>query len=309
MDWDDLRFVLAVGRERTLSAAARGLGVNHSTVFRRIGQIEARLGVRLFERHRDGYTPTVAGEEAVAVGERLEGQIDGLERRLAGRDTRPSGTVRVTTTDTLLIGALGPALGAFSAAHPAIVLEMAVGNPLLSLSRRDADVAIRPAASPPDTLVGRRLCTIASAIFASRAYLEQAPAPDLSADGLRGHRWVAPDDSLAHLASARWLRGTLPGVRPALRLNTLLGMAAAARAGVGLAVLPCFLGDPAVELRRLGPPLEALASELWLLTHRDLRHVARVRAFLDFMERALRPMRDLFEGRSPDHPSERSTAV
>jgi DNA-binding transcriptional LysR family regulator len=292
MIWDDLRLVLAVGRERTLSRAARTLGVNHSTVFRRIGQIEARLGVRLFERHRDGYTPTAAGEEAVRLGEQLEGQIDSLERQLAGRDTRPSGTLRVTTTDTLLVGVLGAPLAAFARAHPAIALEIAVANPLLSLSKRDADVAIRPVASPPETLVGRRLCAIASAIYGPCDYLQAAPA----LEDLGAHRWIAPDDSLAHLGSARWLRETLPGVRPALRVNTLLGMAVAARAGVGLAILPCFLGDPAVELQRLGPPLDALTSALWLLTHRDLRHVARVRAFLDFMDGALRPLRPLLEG-------------
>jgi DNA-binding transcriptional LysR family regulator len=292
MDWDDLRFVLAVGRERTLSAAARSLGVNHTTVFRRIGQIETGLGVRLFERHRDGYTPTAAGEEAVALGERLEGQIDGLERQLCGRDTRPSGLLRVTTTDTLLMGALGAPLAAFCRDHPAIALEVTAANPLASLSKRDADVAIRPAAAPPETLVGRRLCAIASAVYGATAYLEAAPATD----DLGAHRWIAPDDSLAHLAGARWLRTTLPAVRPALRVNSLLAMAAAARAGVGLAALPCFLGDSAPELKRIGPPLDALASELWLLTHRDLRHVARVRAFMDFMDRTLRPMRPLFEG-------------
>lgn len=297
MIWDDLRFVLAVGRERTLTAAANKLGVNHSTVFRRIGQIEAQLGVRLFERHRDGYTPTAAGEEAVRLGEQLEGQIDGLERNLGGRDTRPSGTVRVTTTDTLLMGALAAPLAAFRAAHPAITLEVAAANPFLSLSKRDADVAIRPTTTPPETLVGRRLCGIASAVYGARAYLQAAPAVrDLGA-----HDWIAPDDSLTHLASARWLRESLPKVQPVLRVNTLLGMTAAARAGIGLAALPCFLGDVAPELQRVGAPLEPLASALWLLTHRDLRQVARIRAFMDFMDRALRPMRPLFEGGEITH--------
>jgi DNA-binding transcriptional LysR family regulator len=292
MDWDDLRFVLAVGRTRTLSAAARHLGVNHTTVLRRIRQIETGLGVGLFERHRDGYTPTAAGGEAIALGERLEGQIDGLERELAGRDARPAGTLRVTTTDTLLVGVLGPPLAAFCGAHPAIALEITATNPMLSLSKREADVAIRPAASPPETLVGRRLCTIASAAYGADTYLEGAPpAGDLGA-----HRWIGADDSLAHLASARWLRTNLPSVQPVLRLNTLLGMAEAARAGVGLALLPCFLGDAAPELRRLGPPLDPLATQLWLLTHRDLRHVARVHVFMECMDRALRPMHALFEG-------------
>jgi DNA-binding transcriptional LysR family regulator len=190
------------------------------------------------------------------------------------------------------MGALGPPLEAFCRAHPAISLEVAVANPLLSLSKRDADVAIRPAAAPPETLIGRRLCGITSAIYGAPAYLENVSGPQ----DLGAYPWVAPDDSLAHLASARWLRATLPAVRPVLRVNTLLGMTAAARAGIGLAVLPCFLGDTAPELKRLSPPLDGLTSELWLLTHRDLRHVARVRAFLDFMDRTLRPMRAVFEG-------------
>jgi DNA-binding transcriptional LysR family regulator len=294
MDWDDLRYVLALGHGRTLSAAARALGVNHSTVFRRVRLIEERLGVRLFERHRDGYTPTPAGEEAVALAERLGAEVDSLEQHLAGRDTRPYGTVRVTTTDTLLTGALAPALASFRDAYPEIELEVIAANEFLSLSKRDADVAIRPTRSPPETLVGRRVCRVATALYGSTTYLSgRLPVDDLAA-----HAWVAPDDSLAHLPSARWLRTTVPGVRPVLRTNTLLGMLVAAQAGVGLAALPCFLGDATAELRRVRPPLDELSSELWLLTHRDLRHVARVRVFLDFMDLELRRMRDAFEGRA-----------
>ncbi|MEM7024897.1 MAG: LysR substrate-binding domain-containing protein, partial [Pseudomonadota bacterium] len=139
---------------------------------------------------------------------------------------------------------------------------------------------------------GRRVCTIASAIYGARSYLDDAPATE----DLAAHRWVAPDDSLTHLASARWLQQRLHQVRPALRVNTLLGMATAARDGVGLAVLPCFLGDFAPELQRIGGPIEPLSTELWLLTHRDLRHVARIRVLLDFMDEELRRMRARFEG-------------
>lgn len=292
MNWDDLRYVLAIGRHGTLSAAARALGVNHSTVFRRLGQIESGLGVRLFERHSDGCTPTSAGEDALAMAERLEGDVLGLERRLAGRDTRPSGTVRVTTTDTLLTGVLGPALAAFTEAHPRIDLDIVVENRFLSLSKRDADVAIRPSASPPETLVGRRVATLAWAIYASSDHMAQAPP----AEDLTAQAWIAPDESLAQLAAAQWLRRALPGVRPVLRANSLLGLWTAARSGVGLALLPCFLGDSAPELRRVRPPLDELAGALWLLTHRDLRQVARVRAFLDVMDAELRRLRPTFEG-------------
>jgi DNA-binding transcriptional LysR family regulator len=295
MEWDDLRYLLAVGRQGTLSAAARDLGVNHSTVFRRIGLIEEQLGVRLFERRRDGCTPTPAGEEAILLAEHMEGDDDRLERRLAGRDTRLSGVIRVTTTDTLLEPTLAPMLAAFRDAQTDIRLELIVDNRFFSLSKRDADVAIRPSAAPPETLVGRRVSAIATAIYGAAGYLEAAPP----LDRLDEHDWIAPDDSLATLPSARWLRATIRQTEPVLRTNTLMGMLAAAKAGLGLAALPCFLGAVAPELRRVRPPLDALASELWLLTHRDLQHVARLQAFLDFAHRSLRRMQDRFDGRSP----------
>lgn len=294
MDWDDLRYIRALGTAGTLAGAAEMLGVHHSTVFRRLGRIEAGLGVRLFDRHREGFSLTPAGEEAIATAERLGIEVDELERKLAGRDTRPTGSVRMTTTDTLLNGPLGPILARFRRAYPGIRLEIVTGNPFFSLSRRDADVALRPTAAPPETLVGRRVSTIATAVYAASDYLGQAP----SIDGLDEHAWIAPDDSLSHLPSARWLRTELPGVEPVLRCNTLSGMLAAARGGVGMAALPCFMGDPEPGLVRVREPVAELSVGLWLLTHRDLRRVARIRALLDCLYEELIAERARFEGRS-----------
>lgn len=142
--WDDLRTVLAIAQSGSLSGAARALGVSHATVFRRLGAIEERLGARLFERHRIGYTPTTAGEDVAAAAVRIEAEVTGIERRVAGRDLLPSGTVRVTTTDTLLQGLLSPVFADFRRSYPDIHLEVAVSNTLFSLSRREADVAVRP---------------------------------------------------------------------------------------------------------------------------------------------------------------------
>lgn len=302
LQWDDLRFVLALGRAGSLVGAGRLLGVNHSTVQRRLGQMEARLGVRLFERGVEGCTPTAMGEDALALAERLDGEIDGLARRLHGQDTRLTGTLRVTTTDTLLAGALDGVLAAFSRRHPGIDLDLVVDNRFLSLSKRDADVALRPSRDPPETLVGRRICTIASAVY--------GPAQDIEAEGhdpdASGWSWIVPDDSLAHLPAARAPYASVAHVRAGVRVNTLMGMLAATRAGMGLAALPCFLADPDPALRRVRPPDPSLSSELWLLTHRDLRKVARVRAFLDVAERELRAMQDLFEGRGAAGKVERT---
>lgn len=161
--WQDLRLVLAIGEAGTLTAAARRLGVDHSTAFRRLGALETRLGVRLFERARDGYAPTPAGEAAIAGARQLLEKLDELERRLAGEDLRPSGVVRVTTTDTLL-DLLAPLVAAFRTAHPQIVVELVAAQAFFTLTRRDADVAIRPAATAPEGLAGRRIATIATAL-------------------------------------------------------------------------------------------------------------------------------------------------
>jgi DNA-binding transcriptional LysR family regulator len=287
--WDELRLVLAIGRSGRLSGGARRLAIDPSTAFRRLGTLEARLGVRLFERARDGYAATPAGEAVIAAAARFDEAVGELERRRAGEDLRPSGTLRVTTTDTLL-GPLAPLFAGFRAAHPDILLEVVIANEFFTLTRRDADVAMRPAGEAPDALVGRRMAEIASTLYAAPAYL--AGRPDLSDPS--AHDWLAPDETLGHLGSARWLRAE---VRIVCRSNSLLALAAAARAGMGIAPLPCFLADPDPGLARIHPPLPEMASVLWLMTHPDLRRVARVRALLDFMALRLAEQRPLLEGR------------
>lgn len=308
MDWTDLRYALAVAEAGSLAGAARSLGVNHTTVLRRVGGLEARLGVRLFERLPAGYALTAAGEEALAVARGMDATIAALERRLAGQDLRLSGSLRVATTDTLALTVLMPHLAAFQAAHPDVALEVAISNAMANLTRRDADVAVRPAADPPEALVGRRVADVAYAVYGAAAYV--ARHRELGRDrpgwkhpgpgALDSHPWVAPDDSLAATATARWVRDRLPpSTAVACRLDSLLAIREAARAGMGLALLPCYLGDGAAGLRRIGGPLPDVRSSLWLLTHEDLRRAARVRAFTEFMAHALAGERDLLEGRRP----------
>jgi molybdate transport repressor ModE-like protein len=169
---NDLRLVHAIGESGTLTGAARRLGVDHSTAFRRLGAIETRLGVQLFERARDGYTPTLAGEAALVTATRILGDLGGLERRLAGEDMRPSGIVRVTTTDTLL-ELTGAVFGELRDEHPDIMIELVVANSFFTLTKRDADIALRPVDAAPESLVGRRLATVATAPYAAPAYLDR----------------------------------------------------------------------------------------------------------------------------------------
>lgn len=288
---EDLQLLVAVAAAGSLTGGARQLRIDHSTAFRRLEATERRLGVRLFERARDGYTPTPAGETAIAAARRILEELVDLERKLAGRDARPSGVVRLTTTDTL-VEPLAPMLCAFRAAHPAITLEMVVGNLFFTLTRRDADVAVRPAAEVPEGLVARRVCEIATALYGAPGYLAGRRGIPLNE-----HDWLAPDDSLAHLGSARWLRANIPPEQIVAAGNSLLALRALARAGLGVAPLPCYLGDGDPELQRLGPPIAEMGSGLWLITHPDLRRVARIRAFLDFAALYLGQRRQLFAGR------------
>ena len=184
-NWDDLRVFLAVARAGSLSGAARTLGVNHSTVFRRIGAFEAALGVRLFERQPGGYLLTPAGEELRDGALRVEEEIANLSRKVAGQDLRLSGTVRVTTIDMLAFGLLPRHLAGFRDAYPGIEVDLVVGNATLNLSRREADVALRVGNAPAETLVGRRVGRLAFAVYGSAGYRARRPEPDLAL-----HDWI-----------------------------------------------------------------------------------------------------------------------
>ncbi|RDD61096.1 LysR family transcriptional regulator [Ferruginivarius sediminum] len=282
--WDDLRLILAVAVEGTLSGAGRRLGLSHATVFRHLGEIEERLGAKLFDRGRKGYTPTAAGEEAAAAARRIESEVLDVERRFAGQDLRPSGTVRLTTTDTLLAGLLSPILRDFRKAHSDIRVEISVSNQLFSLTRREADVAIRPSPSPPETLVGRRIGTIAQAIYGRD---DLCPADGGEID-IHAKEWIGPDEGMAYASLERWMADQGLDARCRYRVDTLFGMFAAVRDGAGLAVLPCYLGDSDKRLVRIGGTIPSLATDLWLLTHPDLRKTARIRALLDFIADAMK---------------------
>lgn len=281
--WDDLRVVLAIHTAGSLSGAARHLGLSHATVFRRLEGIERRLGVSLFVRGRRGYTPTPAGEDMAATGARVEREVLGAERRVAGRDLKLSGTLRVTTTDTLFAGLLAPLFAAFRRMHPDIVLEVAISNQLYNLTRRDADVAVRPALTPPEMLVGRRIGDIAQAVYGGREYHAGHDAEQ----GWQGVDWIGPDAQLGYQALEAWMQQQTVAAACHYRVDSMLGMLSAVREGAGVAVLPCYLADADSRLVRLSEPLAELSTDLWLLTHPDLRRVARIRAFLDFIAEAI----------------------
>jgi DNA-binding transcriptional LysR family regulator len=202
VDWDDLRFFLAVSEHGSISGAAKLLNVNHSTVLRRLASLEKRLGARLFDRLPDGYEMTAQGEELRNQLRGVSEQIETAQRRLSGRDLGLYGAIRITTTDTLMHGLLMPYLAEFRALNPAIQMEIVINNTFLSLTRREADIAVRPSNIVPENPVGRRAGRLRTAIYASKSYLKKnAKKKEWAA-----HDWVAPDETLSHLAQAKWTR-------------------------------------------------------------------------------------------------------
>ncbi|WP_350359434.1 LysR family transcriptional regulator [Vreelandella sp. SM1641] len=281
--WDDLQIVLAIAEAGSLSGASRTLRISHATVFRRLSEMEHRLGVTLFERGRTGYTPTLAGDDLAASAKRVQGEINGAERRIIGQDLTLTGSLRITTTDTLFTGLLSPLLASFRQTYPAITLEVVISNQLQSLSRREADIAIRPTRQPPETLVGRKISDITQAIYGQKALWQNAPLP-LDPTSLPTENWIGPDVHLGDATLEKWMMDK----RAAYRVDSMLGMQSAVRHGAGIAVLPCYLGDADAALLRLSEPIEALTTQLWQLTHPDLRHVARIRAFMEAMTEGVR---------------------
>lgn len=293
--WEDIRLVKAVADAGGLHGAAEVLGLNHSTVFRRLQQIEQAIGTALFERHRGGYQPTAAGEEMAALGARMELDVADFARKLAQREPAPQGELRVTTNDTLLVHLLTPAFARFQKTYPEIRLDIVLGNQALNLSKRDADVAIRATDDPPDTLVGRKLAKVRWAIYGARGVFSK---PTSNKEMLFAERWVSLADNLAHLQAAKYVRQHVAPERIVYKVNTVLGLAEAVEQGIGIGPLPCFIADARPGLVRLSGAEEPFSAGLWLLTHPDLRHAPRVRAFMDFIAKEISREKERIEGKT-----------
>jgi DNA-binding transcriptional LysR family regulator len=296
-DWNELKLVRAVACAGGLVAAAGALGIDHSTAFRRLRAIEKRLGQQLFERTAGGaYRPTPMGKRAAAAAEHMEDEVLSLARDIEGRDHRLTGHLRVTSSETLAHRLLTPHLAAFQRAHPGIVVELALDNRVLSLTRREADVALRPLRPTEGDLWGRKLADVAWAVYGSKRYLKRHGTPHGTCD-LATHTLIGWDETTSGIRAAEWLATMVPSSRVVYRTNSLVSQLNAAKVGLGLATLPCYLGDPERELMRaVRRPIAELVRELWIVTHVDLRRTARVQAFFEVVGDGLAAQRPLFEG-------------
>ncbi|NEQ53070.1 MAG: LysR family transcriptional regulator [Leptolyngbya sp. SIO3F4] len=290
MNWDDLKFFLVVAREGSARAAANKLSVHHSTITRRIDAFESAQKTRLFDRQPCGYVLTVAGEELLQVVNRLEEEINGIERHILGQDVRLSGDIRVTMPDALVTNLLMPDIANFMNTYPDVNVEVLISYDVLNLTKREADVAIRITENPPEHLVGRKVCRYHCANYATPNYLDI-----YSPSSGRGH-WIGWDCP-GRLPD--WVRQSeFPNLPVRGRFNNPLAQIAAARAGLGIIRIPCFLGDADPALQRVPPGKSHPCHDIWILTHKDLVSTVRIQTFMDFMADAFRHNRDLLEGRT-----------
>jgi DNA-binding transcriptional LysR family regulator len=292
LEWSDLAVILAICRSESLSGAARTLGQNHSTVFRRINAIEKTTGVRFFERLPHGYVMTDAGQTAMRYAERVESEFHALGREILGRDMRLQGRIRLTCPEGLA-GEIAPKIiAAFCRINPALSIDLAPGTGPADLSRREAEVAIRATPKPPETSFGRRVCDFRFALYSSRSYIDRNEAL-----ALPDHDWCLIDGIVVWLVPMIWKQQEHGERRTIFKSRASKAVLNATAEGMGTTLMPCYLADADDRLVRVSGTIVHLDMGLWILTHPDLRQTARVRALMAFLYEAFGAQKDLFEGK------------
>ena len=289
MNWNDLKYLLAVARSGTLAGASEMVRADPTTVSRRLTLLEEELGAGLFLRVDGRYVATEMGENILAHAEQVEQQTAAIERAVTDQDLSLSGEVRLTSVATIVGGYLIPRIEEFRRRYPDITLEMIADGNQLNLSRREADLALRMVRPQKGNVLTRRISTVACAVYASPELAEQSRKV-----GLEGCPWVDYDDLYAHLPEAQWVINNYPARKTALRLAVGPTMHAALREGVGVGVLACYLGDADDSLVRLTPTI--VRRDLWLLVHPELRHVPRISRVIEWLDEIITEDRKLFEG-------------
>ena len=279
----DLEVLLALVRGGTLAQAAARLSADASTVFRSVQRIEKSLGQRLFERTRQGYLPSEATAEIARHAERIEAELEAARAAAMAPNSEVTGRVRLTTTDSVLRGLVLPCLPVLAAQHPQLQLELRSANELMSLTRRDADLALRATPKAPEHLIGRHLGPIR---FVACGAKSLSPAQRRKA--LDQHDWIAPDEAMPEHPSVRWRRKHLPKLAPRYLVDGVVSVVDAIKAGLGVGVVPLFMLDSEPQLMALSQPLEGCESQLWLLAHPESRHLRRIAAVYQHFAQSIR---------------------
>jgi len=294
-DWDDLRFFLAVARSGRLTAAARRLGADHATVSRRITSLEESLKAKLFERRPQGYALTGHGEQLLAKAESMETEALAIQSEIGGADMALSGTVRIGAPDGFGSSFLAPRFAGFAKAYPGLELQLIAMPRLLSLSKREADVAITLAPPKEGKVVARKLCDYRLGLYASQDYLDAMPKI-AAADDLFAHRIVGYIDDLIFTPELDYLDEVAKGLRAQIQSSSVLAQMNAVAAGAGIGVIHHFMAVDEPRLVPVLPESVSITRSFWLLVHADLKDVARVRAVVDFIVRESKANRALLMG-------------
>jgi DNA-binding transcriptional LysR family regulator len=295
-DWDDLKHLLAVARHGSTLAAGRALGVDQSTVQRRLVELERRIGQSLVQRQPTGYRLTEFGQEMLPFAEAVERSVQAFERQLRALGTETAGVIRLTCPEPIVNRIMQTGLlDRFHAKHPALRVQFVMSDKYIDLSQGDADVALRSGDTDDDELVGRKIGDSIWAVYASRAYIERHGQP-ASIEDLAKHALVGFDDTMAKHRIALWLRKVAPNAPMAARSSSVLGLIYSVKAGIGIGPLPLPLGDAEPDLVRVLGPVAEL-SRIWrLLTTRELRRTPRVSAFFDFIVEEIETLRPILTG-------------
>ena len=291
-DWNDLRYFLAVARTGSTIAAAKDLGVNQSTVQRRLAALEEAIGRELVERLPVGYRLTSFGEELRPHAEQVETAIACLDRKIASTDTAPSGTVRLTCSEGMAYRFIPRMLDVFHTRYPSLRVDLLIADEYLDLAKGEADIALRAGESKDSSLISRKLADTPWAIYASRSYVGRHGRAEAIPD-LNRHAMIAFDGYLENLSISKWLRSAAPNAAVTARCNHVIGMLLTVKSGVGIGPLPVQIGDMEDDLVRVFGPVPESMSSIYLLVHPDLRNVPRVRALFDFMVAEVNSFRPL----------------
>ncbi|MGX1101312.1 LysR family transcriptional regulator [Amorphus sp. MBR-141] len=295
LDWNDLRYFLAVARQGRLTVAARMLGVDHATVSRRVNALEQALDTRLFERSPRGYAMTEAGERLLLHAEKIESAAAEMQSEIGGEKLALSGAVRIGAPDGFGSYFLAPRIGALMRRYPGLELQIVAMPRIFSLSKREADIAISLARPREGRLVSRKLTDYQLHLYASKAYL--AACPPIAARGdLVGHPLIGYISDLIFAPELDYLPEILADRPPALTSSNLIAQMRATQIGAGLCVLPDFMAGEAPNLVRILPEEIALTRTFWLIVHADLRDTARVRTVADFIAERVAAERKLLLG-------------
>jgi len=283
-NWDDLRFFLALCREGSATGAGRSLGVNHTTVARRIRTLEDNLGTRLFDHSREGYEMTQAAENMYEHARRMEEITQAIDRDVFGQDAELKGPLKITVAHDVAERLVIPRLREFRDTYPCIDLDILTTTGLVDLAAREADIALRLTAKPPDYLIGREVVPMRHGVYGSPSYLE---------DANRSARVIL---FRGDPEQPQWVQQHFPDAEIAMRVDDVGAMAHAVANGMGLARMPCYVGDTEPRIRRLDLKLTPSTWGIWILSHVDLRSTARVRVAREFLINIIEEQRELVLG-------------